>query len=89
MRFWHGFGYTALEELTPLSRHAESIGFHGITLGDHWVTAETQQDSYAISEDGVTPWEQSVPWPDPWMRIGKIRPYGAIDSVRRRGIPRV
>ena len=51
MRFWHGFGYTALEELTPLSRHAESIGFHGITLGDHWVTAETQQDSYAISED--------------------------------------
>jgi len=69
MRFWHGMGYTPLEELTPLARHAEALGFYGITLGDHWVTAETQVDRYEIAEDGVAPWQDSVPWADPWIQF--------------------
>ncbi|MBW1883031.1 MAG: TIGR03619 family F420-dependent LLM class oxidoreductase, partial [Deltaproteobacteria bacterium] len=72
MRFWHGFGYTALEDLTPLSQSAEVLGFHGITLGDHWVTAETQVDDYAISTDGRTPYEHTVPWPDPWVQFAAL-----------------
>ncbi|MFO0688428.1 MAG: TIGR03619 family F420-dependent LLM class oxidoreductase [Myxococcota bacterium] len=67
MRFWHGMGYTPLEELPILARHAEALGFYGITLGDHWVTAETQVDRYEIAKDGVTPWQHDVPWPDPWV----------------------
>ncbi len=72
MRFWHGMGYTSIEELTPLAQHAERLGFYGMTLGDHWVTAETQVDTYAIAEDGVTPWEQTVPWPDPWVQFAAL-----------------
>ncbi|MFK7894651.1 MAG: TIGR03619 family F420-dependent LLM class oxidoreductase [Myxococcota bacterium] len=72
MRFWHGMGYTSVEELTPLSQHAERLGFCGITLGDHWVTAEEQIDTYAIAEDGVTPWEHTVPWPDPWVQFAAL-----------------
>lgn len=67
MRFWHGMGYTPLDELPILARHAEALGFYGITLGDHWVTAETQVDRYEIAKDGVTPWQHDVPWPDPWV----------------------
>jgi probable F420-dependent oxidoreductase len=72
MRFWHGMGYTPIDELTPLAKHAEQLGFYGMTLGDHWVTAETQEDTYAIAEDGVTPWEHSVPWPDPWVQFAAL-----------------
>ncbi|MCR9092661.1 MAG: TIGR03619 family F420-dependent LLM class oxidoreductase [bacterium] len=72
MRFWHGMGYTPIEELAPLARHAESLGFCGMTLGDHWVTAEVQEDRYEIAKDGVTPWEDQVPWPDPWVQFAAL-----------------
>ncbi len=79
MRFWHGMGYTPIEELTPLAQHAEALGFYGMTLGDHWVTAETQVDRYEIAEDGVTPWEDQVPWPDPWVQFAALA--GATDAL--------
>jgi probable F420-dependent oxidoreductase len=72
MRFWHGFGYTPIEELEPLSLHAESLGFYGVTLGDHWITAEAQVDRYDIAKDGERPWEASVPWPDPWVQFAAL-----------------
>ena len=72
MRFWHGLGYTPLEELVPLARHAENLGFTGITLGDHWVTAETQVDRYEIARDGEAPWEDDAPWPDPWVQFAAL-----------------
>jgi probable F420-dependent oxidoreductase len=72
MRFWQGLGYTPLDELEPLALHAEALGFHGITLGDHWVTAETQVDRYDIAKDGKTPWEHDVPWPDPWVQFAAL-----------------
>ncbi len=80
MRFWHGMGYTPLDELTPLARHAEALGFYGMTLGDHWVTAEEQTDRYEIAEDGATPWEQTVPWPDPWVQFAAL----SKDTTRLR-----
>ncbi len=72
MRFWHGFGYTPIEELETLSLHAERLGFHGVTLGDHWITAETQIDRYEIARDGERPWEADVPWPDPWVQFAAL-----------------
>jgi len=72
MRFWHGMGYTPLDELPILARHAEALGFHGMSLGDHWVTAEVQVDRYEIAKDGVTPWEHDVPWPDPWVSFAAL-----------------
>lgn len=72
MRFWHGLGYTPLEELEPLAQHAEALGFCGISLGDHWVTAETQVDRYEIAKDGETPWQDDAPWPDPWVQFAAL-----------------
>lgn len=72
MRFWHGMGYTPLDELTPLAQHAEALGFYGMTLGDHWVTAEKQVDRYEIATDGVAPWDDSAPWPDPWVQFAAL-----------------
>ncbi|MBJ18296.1 MAG: TIGR03619 family F420-dependent LLM class oxidoreductase [bacterium] len=80
MRFWHGMGYTPLDELTPLAQHAEALGFYGMTLGDHWVTAEEQVDRYEIAADGTTPWEQTVPWPDPWVQFAAL----SKDTTRLR-----
>jgi probable F420-dependent oxidoreductase len=71
MRFWHGLGYTPMEELETLALHAEKLGFFGITLGDHWVTAETQVDRYNQG-DGERPWQTSVPWPDPWVTFAAL-----------------
>ena len=72
MRFWHGMGYTPLDELERLARHAEALGFHGMTLGDHWVTADQQVDRYEIAADGERPWESDVPWPDPWVQFAAL-----------------
>lgn len=71
MRFWHGLGYTPIEQLEPLALHAEKLGFFGVTLGDHWVTAETQVDRYSQG-DGERPWEASQPWPDPWVAFAAL-----------------
>ena len=57
LRFWQGLGYTPLEELEPLASHAEALGFFGVTLGDHWVTAEEQVDRYESAKDGELPWD--------------------------------
>jgi probable F420-dependent oxidoreductase len=73
-------GYTPLNELTPLAQHAEKLGFYGMTLGDHWVTAETQVDRYEIARDGATPWEHTVPWPDPWVQFAAL----SRDTTRLR-----
>ena len=72
MRFWQGLGYTSVEELEPLALHAESLGFYGVTLGDHWITAETRVDAYDISKDGNLPWEAEVPWLDPWVQFAAL-----------------
>jgi probable F420-dependent oxidoreductase len=72
VRFWHGLGYTPIEELEPLAVHAEALGFYGVTLGDHWVTAEQQLDRYEISQDGERPWEADAPWPDPWVQFAAL-----------------
>jgi probable F420-dependent oxidoreductase len=72
LRFWHGLGYTPLDELEPLSLHAEALGFCGVTLGDHWVTAEVQIDRYQITKDGERPWEADVPWADPWVQFAAL-----------------
>ena len=72
MRFWQGLGYTSFEEMEPLALHAESLGFYGVTLGDHWITAETQVDAYDISKDGSRPWEAEVPWLDPWVQFAAL-----------------
>jgi probable F420-dependent oxidoreductase len=85
MRFWHGLGYTPLDEIPALARRAEELGFFGITLGDHWVTAEKQVDRYAITDDGTTPWDDSVPWPDPWVQFaalsGEVRELHFLTTV--------
>ena len=72
MRFWQGMGYTPVDELEAVARHAEALGFYGVTLGDHLVTAETQVDRYDISEDGKIPWEDDVPWPDPLVEFASL-----------------
>lgn len=74
MRFWQGLGYTPIEELDPLAVHAESLGYRGVTLGDHWITAERQMDVYdtSIARDGERPWEVDVPWPDPWVQFAAL-----------------
>ncbi|MFN8628514.1 MAG: TIGR03619 family F420-dependent LLM class oxidoreductase [Candidatus Binatia bacterium] len=74
MRFWQGMGYTALDELESVARHAEKLGFYGVTLGDHLVTANTQVDRYNLSEDGKTPWEDDAPWPDPMVVFASLAP---------------
>ncbi len=82
MRFWQGLGYTPIDELEPLAVHAESLGFYGITLGDHLITAEEQRDRYdtSVSKDGKRPWDSDVPWPDPWVQFAALA--RATDRLR-------
>lgn len=74
MRLWQGIGFTDMGELDALARRAEALGYHGVTLGDHWVTAQTQVDRYGYSGDGdgKVGWTSEIHWPDPWVQFAAL-----------------
>lgn len=72
MRFWQCLAMMNLKELPRLARHAESLGFEGITLGEHLVTFASQYDRYDYSADSQILWNPETDWPDPWVQIGAL-----------------
>lgn len=72
MRFWQYVSFTELDQLDEIARRAESLGFEGIAFADHLITAETQADHYAYTDDGAVMWEADTPWVDPWVQIAAL-----------------
>lgn len=72
MRFWQYVSFTELEQLDEIARRAESLGFEGIAFADHLITAETQADHYAYTDDGMVMWQTDTPWVDPWVQIAAL-----------------
>lgn len=73
MRFWQCLAMMDMQELPRLARHAEELGFEGITLGEHLVTFQTQYDAYDYNRKGNSIlWYPETDWPDPWVQIGAL-----------------
>ena len=72
MKYWQSLAFVEMDQILPLARFAEELGFHGITLSDHLITSQAQADRYLYSEDGDVLWHPDTPWPDPWIMATSI-----------------
>lgn len=72
MRIWQALTFSDMDQLDELALAAEALGYHGITFGDHWITARDQLENYLYSEDGSVAWRAETHWPDPWVQIAAL-----------------
>ncbi|MEE3328558.1 MAG: TIGR03619 family F420-dependent LLM class oxidoreductase [Myxococcota bacterium] len=72
MKYWQSLAFVEMDQIIPLARFAEDLGFHGITLSDHLITSQEQADRYLYSKDGDVLWHPDTPWPDPWIMATSI-----------------
>ena len=68
MKFWLSYMHAPTDQLVPLARHADDLGFEGIMGPDHlvwWGSAITSK--YPYNESGNVWWPEDSHWPDPWV----------------------
>lgn len=80
MRFSIATAYLPPEELAPIARTADELGYHTLFLSDHVVNLETLETPYPYSDDGERRWPPMTPWLDPWITAGTL---GAITENLR------
>jgi probable F420-dependent oxidoreductase len=61
-----------------LARICEDHGYDTVAVSDHVVHPASIRTPYPYTEDGAIRWNESTPWPDPWVAIG------AMATVTRR-----
>jgi len=83
VRFWQAVAFTEPEQLGPLARTAEEVGFHGLTIDDHLVTPAEVGSTYpypdtmarltaSLPDAGASLWDPGIPHLDPWVLIGAL-----------------
>ena len=89
MKFFQSLHEVEPEQLTELTLHAESLGFEGVTFGDHLVKPAAYGNDYLYSEDGRPPWDPehlddwTPPYVDAWVASAAL---GQVTS-RLRFLP--
>ena len=78
MKFVISAAFQPLDHLVPLARAAEEAGFEAISFSDHVVYPETLDTPYPYTPDGSRRYDETSPFPDPWVAIG------ALSSVTTR-----
>lgn len=59
-----------IDQYVDLARHAEELGYYGITIADHLVMPTGELESrYPYTPDGRMWWPEDTPWPDPWVTL--------------------
>ena len=81
MRFWINAGFLEADQLIPIARAAERLGYAGITLPDHLFLPERYESRYPYSADGTITWQPEAPWPDCWVAIGAMAAAHCCVSV--------
>jgi alkanesulfonate monooxygenase SsuD/methylene tetrahydromethanopterin reductase-like flavin-dependent oxidoreductase (luciferase family) len=72
MEWWLNFSMVDIDRLIPLACAAESLGFAGVSMGDHLVFPRELSSAYPYSADGRVKWRPQDPWPDPWVSIAAM-----------------
>ena len=72
MRFTINTAWLPPEELVPIARAADELGYHALALPDHVVDVEQIDTPYPYTPDGSRRWRPDSPWPDPWVTIGHL-----------------
>jgi probable F420-dependent oxidoreductase len=60
------------DQLVPLARAADELGYHAISVPDHVVDLEELETPYPYTHDGRRRWDTDAEWPDPWVLVGAL-----------------
>ena len=60
------------DELVPIARAADELGYAGFAIADHVVDLETIATPYPYEADGSRRWDHATEWPDPWVLVGAL-----------------
>lgn len=58
--------------LAPLARAADECGFDAMAFSDHVVYPEKLDTPYPYTPDGSRRYDETSPFPDPWVAIGAL-----------------
>ena len=72
MKFWQCLSMLEMDQLPVLAKHAEDLGFEGITLGEHLITFAEQYEHYDYSKSNAIRWYPETQWPDVWVQIAAL-----------------
>ena len=72
MRFAVVGAFLPTDELVPIARAADELGYAGFAIADHVVDLETIETPYPYEADGSRRWEHATEWPDPWVLVGAL-----------------
>lgn len=72
MRFAIVGAFLPTEELVPIARAADELGYAGFAIADHVVDLETLATPYPYEADGSRRWDHATEWPDPWVLVGAL-----------------
>jgi probable F420-dependent oxidoreductase len=72
MKFWLGVSFVDTEQLVPIARKAEELGYHGIAFSDHVFFPQKLGSHYPYSKDGQLFWKPETHWPDVWVAIAAM-----------------
>ncbi len=72
MKYWQCVAMLDMQELPALARHAEDLGFEGISLGEHLITFSEQYEQYEYSKNNLIRWYPETHWPEPWVQIAAL-----------------
>jgi probable F420-dependent oxidoreductase len=72
--------YLPPEELAPIAKAADELGYHAMALADHVLNLEELTTEYPYTADGNRRWDPFTPWVDPMVAIGAL---GAVTSRLR------
>ncbi|MFT4054422.1 MAG: TIGR03619 family F420-dependent LLM class oxidoreductase [Novosphingobium sp.] len=72
MKFWQMLSWVEVDQLVPLAKFAEELGFTGVMNSDHAVYPEEVLAPYPYSESGRPMMEPDWPYPDCWVTIAAM-----------------
>ena len=72
MEFWQAIARTEVDQLVPVARLAESLGFAGVTMSDHIVRPRVIASRYPYSPTGKMATDETTPYLDPWVLVGAL-----------------
>jgi probable F420-dependent oxidoreductase len=80
MRVSVATAYLPPDELAPIAKAADELGYHALALADHVLNLEELTTEYPYTVDGSRRWEPFTPWVDPMVAIGAL---GAVTERLR------
>jgi probable F420-dependent oxidoreductase len=64
--------FSPAEHYVPLAAAADAAGWDAVSVSDHVLHVVERRTPYPYTADGALRWEETAPWPDPWVAIGAM-----------------